>query len=97
MGTIIWSSDAIEDLQDIFNFYFFTIRNEAVARDMIEGIQQTADQLTCTIIHQQEPNLNPEHRRIIYKHFKIIYEIVYEDIHILRIFDSRQDPLKLKL
>lgn len=97
MGKIIWSVNAVEDLRDVFDFYFNTIRNEATARKMINGIQATADKLTSNIIHQQEPGLNPEHRRIIYKHYKIIYEIEREDIYILRIFDARQDPRKLKV
>lgn len=98
MGKIIWSAYAIEDLQDVFNFYFYTIENEATARKMIDGIQATTDKLINTIIvHQQELDLNPEHRRIIYKHYKIIYEIEHKDIHILRIFDTRQDPRKLKV
>jgi toxin ParE1/3/4 len=36
------------------------------------------------------------HRRLVEGHYKIIYKIVDEYIYITDIFDSRQDPAKMK-
>ena len=36
------------------------------------------------------------HRRLIESHYKIIYRVVGEYIYITDIFDSRQDPDKMK-
>lgn len=41
-------------------------------------------------------HLNQNHRRIIESHYKIIYLVEQERIIITDIFDSRQDPLKMK-
>jgi plasmid stabilization system protein ParE len=40
--------------------------------------------------------LNKEHRRLIEGYFKIIYFILNDSIYITDIFDSRQDPDKMK-
>jgi len=48
---------------------------------------------------QKEPfleHLKLEHRRLVEGHYKIIYRIVDEYIYITDIFDSRQDPEKMK-
>lgn len=36
------------------------------------------------------------HRRLVEGHYKIIYRVVDEYIYITDIFDSRQDPAKMK-
>ena len=36
------------------------------------------------------------HRRLIAGHYKIIYRLIGESIYITDIFDSRQDPAKMK-
>lgn len=41
-------------------------------------------------------HLDRSHRRIIEDHYKIIYRVEGELIYITDIFDSRQDPTKMK-
>ena len=48
---------------------------------------------------QEEPlleHLRLEHRRLVVSHYKIIYRVEEECIYITDIFDSRQDPDKMK-
>jgi plasmid stabilization system protein ParE len=48
---------------------------------------------------QEEPllkHLGLEHRRLVVNHCKIIYRVAGEFIYITDIFDSRQDPNKMK-
>jgi plasmid stabilization system protein ParE len=40
--------------------------------------------------------LGKNHRRLVYKHYKIVYRIEKDTIYITDIFDSRQDPEKIK-
>jgi plasmid stabilization system protein ParE len=50
-------------------------------------------------IGQQEEyleHLGKDHRRLIEGNYKIIYRVQGEDIYITDIFDSRQDPSKMK-
>ena len=45
-------------------------------------------------IYQEHLGLN--HRRVIESHYKIIYRVIAKTIYITDIFDSRQDPKKMK-
>lgn len=48
---------------------------------------------------QMEPYLESiglEYRRLIVGHYKIVYRVIEENIYITDIFDSRQDPEKMK-
>lgn len=40
--------------------------------------------------------LGRQHRRMVCGHFKIIYFVEGEDLYVTDIFDSRQDPGKIK-
>lgn len=40
--------------------------------------------------------LGRQHRRLVCGHFKIIYYVDGEDLYVTDIFDSRQDPGKIK-
>jgi len=40
----------------------------------------------------QQDEIEPEFRRIIVRHYKLIYTIEEDTIWILRIFDTRKDP-----
>ena len=94
MAQIIWSGRAKANLRKIYNFY--AGKNLNSADKIISGIVFTAEQLQINILYQREENLLAEHRRVIFKHFKIIYKISDKNILILQIFDSRQNPEKLK-
>ena len=63
-------------------------------------ILDKADTLaTDPYIGQEETylaHLGLGHRRIIENHYKIIYRVVGDYIYITDIFDSRQDPEKMK-
>ncbi len=95
MGQVIWSDPSIEDLEDIFNFY--KVKSLTVAINMIEGIEESGNKLHPNFLHQREPELEPEHRRVVYRYYKIIYEVVGDNIEILRVFDGRKDPNNLTI
>ncbi|HLZ16960.1 MAG TPA: type II toxin-antitoxin system RelE/ParE family toxin [Cyclobacteriaceae bacterium] len=55
--------------------------------------------LTTPYLGQQEEyleHLGKGHRRLIEGNYKIIYRVQGENIYITDIFDSRQDPAKMK-
>ena len=95
MEKIIWSEPAIGDLKTIYDFYKF--KSQKAANDIVDQIISKAESLQVKFVHQQEPFLHPNHRRLVFLYFKIIYEIEGNRIHNLRIFDARQNPEKLAL
>lgn len=93
MEKVIWSEQAKLDLFHIWEFY--SLKNLKAADSILDKIVETAETITFPSQYQEEEFLEKRHRRAIYKHFKIIYSIVDQELHILKIFDTRQDPSKL--
>ena len=64
------------------------------------GILDAADTLLLQPLQgQAEPyleHLELGHRRLVVDNYKIIYRVIDEIIYITDIFDSRQDPNKMK-
>lgn len=95
MEKVIWSEQAKIDLFHIREFY--SSKSLKAADSIFEKIIETAENISFPAQYQREEFLEERHRRAIYKHFKIIYSLKNQELHILKIFDSRQDPSKLKL
>jgi len=92
---IIWSADAKNDLNLIWLFY--AEKSFEVADKVIDEIIFTAESINFSEQFQLEPTFSKiEFRRAICRHFKIIYSVRENKLFIVRIFDSRQNPKKLK-
>ncbi len=90
---LIWTLEAENDLDAIYDFYL--IVSEKVALKIIIEIIFEADK----IIFSEEflvDDINPNYRRIIVRHFKILYRKVKNQIVVFAIFDCKQSPAKLK-
>ncbi|MBL4746445.1 MAG: type II toxin-antitoxin system RelE/ParE family toxin [Flavobacteriaceae bacterium] len=93
---VIWSKKSVANLKKIWNFYTFNLNTIYGANNIVKGIKKTGAALNPNFLHQSEAYLATNQYRAIYKHFKIVYTVRNNDIHILQIFDSRQLPLKIK-
>jgi toxin ParE1/3/4 len=96
---ILWSDTSLVQLQEIFDFYCFNA-SVAVARNIVKGIVERSLVLeTNPLIGAPEPLLKKrsyEYRYLIHKNYKIIYRYNNNIILVVSIFDSRQNPRKLK-
>lgn len=99
--TISWSSFAELQIGEIFDYY----AEEAslkVAKKITTGILRAPSILLKNPeLGSQEPyltDLQSEYRYIVHKSYKIIYSIDRTElqIRISDVFDTRQDPKKLK-
>jgi plasmid stabilization system protein ParE len=91
---ILWSIDAEDDLESIFDYYFKLSEQSAerIRKDILEKIS------TLRFVKQyQIDEVNPNYRRIIVGHYKVVYKAEKQTILILNIFDTRQDPTKSKI
>lgn len=95
MEEVIWSQQAKLDLFHIWKFY--SSKNLKAADKVIGKIIETAETITFSTQYQKEEFLEEWHRRALYKHFKIIYSVRNNNLLVLRIFDSRQNPSKMIL
>ena len=90
--------------QSMNNSFLFLLEEQGVPSQKIDEFR---DNLKLAIkqllknpyLGQRETRLqylNKDHRRLIEGYFKIIYFIKDDSIYITDIFDSRQDPKKMK-
>jgi plasmid stabilization system protein ParE len=97
---VIWSDSAIEELREIYNYYYF------------KAGRKTANKLTNTIVDltiklEQTPrigqkeellaHLKKEIRYLVSGNYKIVYLIEDNLVTIATVFDCRQNPRKLKI
>ena len=95
MEEIIWSSRAMNSLNYIWIFY--SRLDENVADKIANEIVEAVEELKYKEQYQLEESLDGNYRRIIVRHFKIIYRPLEKGILILQVFDTRQDPERLKV
>lgn len=92
---IIWDNNAKTDLKLIYDF--IKLKSLQGAKNVINDIVTNTKNIKFTKQYQVDEILGEPYRRIIVRNYKIIYKIHSEsEIRILQIFDTRQNPIKLK-
>ena len=96
---IVFTDQSIKSLQEILDFLASKLPDNKII-EIRDGILDATDILYKNpSAGQFEPyleHLNLNHRRIVFNHYKIIYRIEGSYIIITDIFDSRQEPDKMK-
>ncbi len=96
---LVYTEQAIISLEEALEFIAPKVSYEKLV-EIRNRILDAADTLLLQPQQgQKEPyleHLSLEHRRLIEGNYKIIYRVVDECIYITDIFDSRQDPDKMK-
>ena len=95
---IIWTNPTKKDLRKIFN-YFKKKVSLNLAQKIINSILANTSILKTQNIGIKEQllaQLEQEHRFIIDGNYKIIYIIQNNSVYITHVFDTRQNPVKLK-
>lgn len=96
---LIYTEQALHSLEEALIFIAPKVTHEKLieVRDEILNVADTL--LLQPLQGQKEPfleHLGLGHRRLVVSHYKIIYRVDGEYIYITDIFDSRQDPDKMK-
>jgi plasmid stabilization system protein ParE len=98
---VIYTSQSIDGLEESLRFLMDeqTLPPEKAA-SIKDQLFNKADSLALNPYKGQRDeylqHLQEDHRRIVEGHFKIIYRIIGEFVYITDIFDSRQNPDKMK-
>lgn len=96
---LVYTEQSLFSLEEGLNFIAPKISREKLfeIRNMIlDAADNLLSQPFQGGIEPYLAHLNLGHRRVIVSHYKIIYRIDGEVIFITDIFDSRQDPDKMK-
>ncbi|HUW05454.1 MAG TPA: type II toxin-antitoxin system RelE/ParE family toxin [Williamwhitmania sp.] len=98
---LVYTEQAVNSLQEVLEF-LSTVQHIPDEK-ILEIRNQILDAVDALLEHpsigQEEPfwvNLGWQHRRLVEGHYKIIYRVEDEYIYITDIFDSLQDPDKMK-
>ena len=92
---ILWDNEAKSDLKLIFEF--LKLKSNQGARNVIRDIVNQSKNIHFTNQYQVDEYLGEPFRRMVVRNYKIIYKVHSEtEIRILQIFDTRQNPSKLK-
>ena len=98
---IFWTDFAKTELQNIY-FYYRENASLKVAKDLVLGIENK------TTILKNQPNIGQKEellknrrqgfRYLVFKNYKIIYWINIKEnrVEISDVFDTRQNPVKMK-
>jgi len=93
----IWEDDVKADLKRIYDFNK-NIFSVEFARKIRDEIYKAVGEIVYLEQWQQDEILGEPYRRMIVRHYKIVYRIKdQQTIYILMIFDTRQDPGKYKI
>jgi plasmid stabilization system protein ParE len=96
---IEWTGTAKKNVRRIYLFYC-KIASEKIARQMVEPLFPFVKSLLDSpLIGQEEPDLkikNQGQRYLVNGHNKIVYRVKEDVIYITHVFDTRQNPKKLK-
>ncbi len=96
---LIYTEQSLVSLEEALNFIAPKITHEKLI-EIRDEILDAADTLLLQPLQgQREPfleHLDLGHRRLVVSHYKIIYRVSGDYIYITDIFDSRQDPDKMK-
>jgi plasmid stabilization system protein ParE len=90
---ISWSRKAEKALKQIFDFYYPL--SAKAATNIVTEIVNAVEAIKFVEQYQTD-DIAPEHRRMIVRHYKVLYTAEKQNIFIVHIFDTRQNPIKIK-
>jgi plasmid stabilization system protein ParE len=95
---IIWTDFAINNLKEIFDYYF-EIATKKVAhkikKQILASTKQLVDYPESGQVEFNLQKLNQNHRYLVSGNYKIIYRINKDQVIISDVFDTRQEPTKM--
>lgn len=96
---IIWTNFAIRSLKDIFEYYSTEVdKNVAhkIRRQILKSSKQLINNPYSGPIEPSLTRLKKTHRYLVSGNYKLIYRIIDTQVIINDVFDTRQNPSKIK-
>jgi len=97
---ILYTEQALISLEESLEFMAQTLVPYSKLIEIRKQILDAADSLSLHPLKGQKEqslkHLGLDHRRLVSGHHKIVNRVIGEHIYITDIFDSRQDPEKMK-
>lgn len=90
---VIWSNSAKIQLKSIHDYIKNKLKSPQGARNVKEDILNTSKSIVFAEQYEID-EIQPEYRRMLVRHYKILYKEKHGEIHILGIFDTQQSTEK---
>ena len=97
---VFWTKFALDSLSEAYNYY---VKNVGIniagnIRDRIlSGTNQLENHSQSGQIEEFLVDLDEGHRYIIRGNYKIIYKIQNQKVYVTDVFDTRQNPKKMRI
>ena len=90
---VVWSPEALADLADIY--HYIKLDNQGAAKNVADKLRNMAKSIPDNPeIRQKCPEHNREDlRQRLYKKYRMIYQLVGDEVRILQIFHTRREKL----
>jgi toxin ParE1/3/4 len=90
---VFWAPVARDRLKAIYQYYKSVSHQgaEAVRKDVLNAAAKIP---AFPEKHQTDPDLGPPYRRVVTRHYHIVYLVKAEGVFIVDVFDARQSPGK---
>ncbi|UOB18992.1 type II toxin-antitoxin system RelE/ParE family toxin [Abyssalbus ytuae] len=86
---VIWSNRAKTQLKSIHDYIKNKLKSPQAARNVRQDILRTSKSIVFAKQYELD-EIQPEYRRMLVRHYKILYKEKHRDIHILGVFDTQQ-------
>ena len=96
---VVYTQQAVDSLEEALAFISTRVSAEkllSIRNQILDKADELADNPWKGQREEYLTHLGKEHRRIVEGNYKIIYRVEDQQIYITDIFDSRQDPEKMK-
>ncbi len=84
-----WTQKALDSLQAIHDFY--AMKSAQAANRVVDDVFETAESIVFVEQYQID-EYRKDCRRMICRHFKILYKAESSTVNIVDIFDTRSNP-----
>jgi len=88
---VIWSDRAKMQLRSIHDYIKYKLKSPQGAKSVKQDILETSKSIVFTEQYEVD-EIQPEYRRMLVRHYKILYKEKQNKIYILAIFDTLQSP-----
>ena len=96
---VFWTKFALDSLSEVYYYYLKNV-NENIASNIRDSILSSTKQLEKYSLsgptEELLMDLEEGHRYIIRGNYKIIYKIQNKKVYITDVFDTRQNPEKIR-
>jgi len=96
---VFWTKFALNSLSDIYKYYQENVSltiSQNIKDSVLSSSRQLEKQFHSGQIEELLIDLDEGHRYILRGNYKIIYKIYNHKIYITDVFDTRQNPEKIK-